>query len=228
NDYELGRHYGQLLELVISNSNISTLGNKTFAGLNNLTHLNLSNNNYLADKVDPLVFSPLVNIKELSVQGNGNDKNLYRNRFVSRTWIDTFRGLENSTIESIDFRNMDMSPVTVTKGDLNLLRNSPIKFLWLRNLAIIDIDIEILVYIPKIRLIDLSRNTIQMTVDYRNLYKRLFHLTHLEQFILSHNSGQMEKTGSSEILSKDIAETIIFSLPSFQYFELDNSIIYKE
>ncbi|CAH1793070.1 unnamed protein product, partial [Owenia fusiformis] len=185
-------------------------------------------NKYLADKVDPLVFSPLFNIREVYVWGNGNDENLYRNRFVSRTWIDTLKGLENSSIESIDFRNMDMSPVTVTKRDFWYLRNSPIKRLVLRNLAIVETDIEFFEYIPKVQSMDLSRNTIQMTLDFRKIFLLFFKLVHLKEFIFSQNSRQMEETGSSEILSKDTAETTIFSLPNLVRFELGDSVITKK
>ncbi|CAH1775866.1 unnamed protein product [Owenia fusiformis] len=215
-DNELGMLYKHLRRLDIRHNKIAALKNVTFAGLNELQYIDMGGNKYRADEVDPFVFSLLPNITEIIVRGYGDTRNHDIDRHVPRAWFDTFKGLENSTIERITFDAISESPVILKKEDFVYLNKSPVKYLSLYNIRLVDIDFEFLGNLIHLEEVDLSMNNLQMNIKYLNAITQLFKLKKLRNISLNDNSQNWNEKNERELLPKFIAE---FPLPVPQSME---------
>ncbi|CAH1773194.1 unnamed protein product, partial [Owenia fusiformis] len=213
NDTELGTLYKHLRHLDIRDNKIAELKNATFAGLNELEYLDMGGNKYRADKIDPFVFSSLPNILEIIVRGYGNyDQNKDLERNVSKAWFDTFKGLENSTIERITFDAITVNPIILEKDIFIPLSNTKLKYLRLYNIRLVEIDMNSLLYLPFLEEIDISMNSLQMDLRYLDTYRNLYN-SKLRHVIFHDNVQNYKPQKHYELLPEFIAKFFTINFP---------------
>ncbi|CAH1782295.1 unnamed protein product [Owenia fusiformis] len=224
NDGDLGKHYQTLETLNISGNNISVLHNATFAGLKHLHVLNIGDNFYSATELDKHMFSSLPNIRHIEVTSWGDAMKRGTGRIVAKNWMNTFSGLEKSTIETIIFKHISKNPVVVEKSYFKYLKNSPVKNLIFNDMEMVDIDIDCLEYLPHLEVVDLSTNTLEMTFSYFKMIIYLYKLTNLTDVIIKDN---VMRHGSvvDEILTKEQAMTFYQFPKSIQLIDFSGSIM---
>ncbi|CAH1786941.1 unnamed protein product [Owenia fusiformis] len=218
-DGDLGQNYKHLQSLNISGNRIN-MKRKTFDGLQKLQVLNIGTNVYSIKDLHPLVFQMIPNIKYIEWTSLG-DRTLERG---VETVMNTFQGLENSSIETIILKNMNQYPFFLKKSHLKYLRNSPIKQLVLYRFYLTEFDVGIFQYIPHIEEIDFSMNNLQMPELVPSLVPYLFFkLTKLKGITATDNLKR-KSPRLVELLTKEQAKTVYPFPKTIEFIDISRSV----
>ncbi|CAH1798255.1 unnamed protein product [Owenia fusiformis] len=183
-NFLLGRHYKNLQTLDIQyNSEVLHLHKDVFEGLDKLQNL------YIGKKVvvHPLVFKPLKEIRIIEVKGDGI---LTGFPLARDAWLKAFEGLQNSTIEKITYEYISSIPFVLRKKYFSYLKNCQLKELHLPKNQITAIEIGLVNYLPKLEVIDLSRNMIAALIPFSKQHFALQLLTMVNLRVLKFDDSE--------------------------------------
>ncbi|CAH1784452.1 unnamed protein product [Owenia fusiformis] len=172
-------------------------------------------------RLDPFVFSMLPNIKYIKLTSLG-DRSSARG---TQTVLATFQGLENSSIESIIFENINDNVIFLEKSHLKYLRNSPVKQLVLKNTYMTGLDFDVFQFIPNIEELDLSMNTLEVKGSVGKMI--LFLLSKVTKLKKISVTDNLKRKGNVilELLPKILAETVVFPFPkNVEFIDISRSV----
>ncbi|CAH1797726.1 unnamed protein product [Owenia fusiformis] len=175
-DFILGRYYKNLQTLDMRGNRLSTTGQYTFHGLGKLRNLHITWRK--GSIMHPLLLKPLKEIQIIDVTGTGKNFNGYHAE--RDAWLNAFRGLQNSTIEKIIYEDV-IFPFILKEKHFTYFKNCQLKELHLPLNRISAIETGFLKYLPKLEILDLSKNMIAQIFPNSNLnfVVQLLKLVHL-------------------------------------------------
>ncbi|CAH1787784.1 unnamed protein product, partial [Owenia fusiformis] len=185
-DGQLGQIYGNLKVLDIGDNKIVAFGQHIFDGLHNLQDLRIGNNPYKPHLFHPLVYKPLKNIHKIHVLGSGDESNGYPGSRIAL--FHAFQGLQNSTIESITYQHITDMPFLLKANHLKFLEHCNLKRFSLLDNRIYAMESPgISKYMPKLEILDLSKNSIKHSIPRRVILIELYLMRYLRVLKLEQN-----------------------------------------